>query len=126
MHSFDRRHSDRFSVTGAKVHFISRKGELLQFPLADLTHSSVRFEIAEELINGDDIEVAIDIPGFHLVTIKGKVVWNSNPLLENPAYAVVQFLPFGTDPRYNSMRTHDQIKTIIERYGVRGEKSGNP
>ncbi len=119
MYLFDRRHSDRFLVAGATVHFQSRQGKLVQSPLSDLTHSSLRFEITENLIIGDEIEISVDVPGFNLVRIRGNVVWTSDPLLESPAYAVVQFLPFGTDPRYNSMQIRDQIKIIIKKFSDR-------
>ena len=115
MHSYDRRHSDRYYVAGGKVHFTTHKGEPAFSPLADLTQSSIKFEIDEELIVGDQIEVVIEVPGFRVISVKGWVAWTSNPLLDSPAFAVVQFLPFGTDPRYNTMRSHDQIKTIIEQ-----------
>ena len=119
MYLFDRRNSDRFFIAGARVHFKTRKGELVLSPLADLTRSSARFVITEELIISDKIEIGIDVPGHHLVRIKGTVVWTSSPLIENPAFAVVQFLPFGTDSRYNSMRTHEHVKAIIEKHSDR-------
>ena len=115
MTSYDRRHSDRFYVAGGKVHFTTRKGEPAFSSLADLTQSSIKFEIEEELIVGDQIEVIIEVPGFRMIPVKGRVAWTSSPLLNNPAHAVVQFLPFGTDSRYNTMRIHEQIKTIIEQ-----------
>jgi hypothetical protein len=113
---FDRRHSDRFAINGGKVHFESMSGDFVSAHLIDLTHSSVRFEIKEAMIIGDGIEVEIDIPGFHIVSVKGRVVWTSDILLDKPAFAVVQFLPFGTDLRYNSMKTRDQVRTIIDKF----------
>ena len=116
---YDRRHSNRFSITGARVHFTNRSNEVVQVALADLTNSSVRFKIDEELIIGDELMIGIDVPEIRLVVVRGTVVWSANPLIEEPAYAVVQFLPFGTDSRYNSMHVREQIRNIIENYGSR-------
>lgn len=125
MYIFDRRHTDRFTINGGKIHFESRNGDFVSAQMIDLTQSSVRFEIKEAMIIGDWIEVEIDIPGFHIVSIKGKVVWTSDILLDKPAFAVVQFLPFGTDLKYNSMNTREQIRIIIDKYCHR-VNSGTP
>jgi len=121
---FDRRHSERFSVAGAKLHFKTHHGDTVESEIADLTNSSVRFKIAHDPISEDIIEVGIDVPGFHLVRIRGRIIWKSDPAQENPAFAVMQFLPFGTDERYNSMGTRNQIKTIIEKHTQRNEPGG--
>ncbi len=121
---FDRRYSERFSVANAKLHLKTHHGDMVEYTIADMTNSSVRFELGHDLFSEDIIEVGIDVPGFHLVRIRGRIIWKSDPVRENPAFAVMQFLPFGTDERYNSMHTRSQIKTIIEKHTQRDETGG--
>jgi Icc-related predicted phosphoesterase len=42
--------------------------------------------------------------------------WSELNESENVSYAAVQFLPFGTDERYNSMEIYQKLKKIVSAY----------
>ena len=106
----ERRHSDRFEVPGAMVQY-QMNGEIKnQMPLKDITNGGIRFNISHHLQKGDFIELEIEIPENEKITVKGNVVWATN------VDAAVQFLPFGTDERYNSFESYQQIKNLMNEY----------
>ena len=118
----ERRYFKRVAVPGAKVSYAQRKGfhnsdELSgTAPLADITQMSVRFETAQTLHPGAYIEIEIMPPGKEKILAKGNIVWVSDPAAGKPGYAVVQFLPFGTDERYNPLNSLQQLKELTQQY----------
>ena len=106
MYQIERRHLDRFKMPGAKISYKLPDGSSSCVKLVDITRSSIRFEINNSVVIGEIIELEIIVPRKDKIFIKGHVVWTSKPDSESPAYAVVQFLPFGSDERYNSMQSY--------------------
>jgi len=116
MYQIERRHLDRFKIPGAEISYILPDGSLSRATLVDITRSSVRFEVKNDIKIDEIIELEIIIPRKEKIVIKGHVVWTSKSGSENPAYVVVQFLPFGSDERYNSMHTYEQLKELSAEY----------
>jgi hypothetical protein len=85
-------------------------------PLNDITKSSARFEVDHPMKKGEFIELEIIIPGRKKIHVKATVIRSSIPTTEHPPYVVVQFLPFGSDKRYNSMECYKQLSELIEQY----------
>ena len=54
------------------------------------------------------------LPYTYLLVNNTKLIFTTDS--ENPAYAVVQFLLFGSDERYNSMHSYEQLKELSEEY----------
>ena len=116
MYQIERRHLDRFKIPGAEISYKLPDGSWSRVNLVDITRSGVRFETKNAVNIGEIIELEIIVPRKDKIYIKGHVVWTSKPDLENPAYAVVQFLLFGSDERYNSMHSYEQLKELAEEY----------
>ena len=116
MYQIERRYLDRFKIQGAEVSLNLPDGSSSRLPLVDMTRSSARFEVKNDLKIGEIIEMEIIIPHKENIHIKGKVVWTSKANADNPAYAGVQFLPFGSDECYNSMHSYEQLKKLSEEY----------
>ncbi len=116
MYQIERRHLDRFKIPGAEISYKLPDGSWSRVNLVDITRSGVRFENKNTINIGEIIELEIIVPRKNKIFIKGHVVWTSNPDSKSPAYAVVQFLVFGSDERYNSMRSYEQLKELSEEY----------
>ena len=116
MYQIERRNLDRFKITGAKVSYISSDGSSNLVSLVDISKSSVRFEFNGDLETGDPLELEIDIPSKEKIKVKGHIVMISKADLKNSGYIVVQFMPFGSDERYNSTHSYNQLKEIIKEY----------
>ena len=119
---FERRQLERFRIPEARVHYkqhqgfknakeISEEGSLIDF-----TKISIRFKSKHTLQSGALVEMVILIPGKKKIHVKGHVIWSTEATENHLGYAVVQFLPFGTDERYNSMRAHDQLQKLEKEY----------
>jgi hypothetical protein len=119
---FERRQLERFRISGAQVHykqlggFKDAKEVSAKMPLIDFTKISIRFKSKHNLQPGALIELDILIPGKKKIHVKGNVIWSTEATENREGYAVVQFLPFGTDERYNSMRAHDQLQKLDKEY----------
>jgi hypothetical protein len=116
MYQIERRHLDRFKIPGAEISYKLPDGSTSRVKLVDITRSGVRFEINNPVIVGEIIELEIIVPKKDIIFIKGHVVWTSKPDSESPVYAVVQFLIFGSDERFNSMHSYEQLKELSEEY----------
>jgi hypothetical protein len=103
----DRRHSYRFEVPGAQVKYELGNGESAEVPMKNITHGGVCFGIIDMVNEGTFMELEILFPGDVKITIKGNIVWS------NESDAAIQFLPFGTDERYNSFQCHQLLKGIL-------------
>jgi hypothetical protein len=113
MEGFDRRHSERLRFVGAQVLYRLENGQISLKPLKDISRSCACFNIENAIEIGGIIELEIIIPGREKIFVKGIVSRLSNPSLEYNPYIVVQFLPFGTDDRYNSLKSYKQLKKLI-------------
>jgi len=107
---FERRHSDRFEIPGARVNYSMLNGNKVQMPLRNITHGGICFQVERPLHEGDLVEIDIKLPGKAEIAIKGNVVWASK------LDAAVQFLPFGTDVRYNSFMSYQQLKDVLTEH----------
>lgn len=114
MDGFDRRHRDRLKILGAEVIYTLKNGQFAIMPLLDLTRNSARFEVEHSISNKDFIKLEIMVKGKDKIHVKGNVIRLSDPVSEDSSYIVVQFLPFGTDERYNSMESYDLLGELIE------------
>ena len=106
----ERRHSDRFEVPGASVNYVLQDGNRAQMPLRNITHGGICFGIEHSLKKGDLVDIDIKLPGNAAISVRGNVVWSSR------MDAAVQFLPFGTDERYNSFTSYQKIKNLLSDY----------
>ncbi len=116
MHQVERRHLDRFKISGAKVSFNSNDRSVNLVSLLDISKSSVRFEFNGDLGPGDRLELEIKIPAKEKISIKGHIVRTSKADIEHPCCTVVQFMPFGSDERYNSTDSYNQLNEILKEY----------
>jgi len=106
----ERRHSDRFEILGARVNYCLENGYRAQMPLRNITHGGICFAIDQPLEMGELVELDIKLPGNSEIYVKGNVVWASK------LDAAVQFLPFGTDERYNSFISYQKIKEVLTEH----------
>jgi len=110
----DRRYTDRFTVPDGKVIYKLSTGKATAAPIKDITNGGLCFELDEITHIGNQIELEILIPGKTKLILKGNIRWASLGAEEDRGFAGVQFLPFGTDDRYNSMKSHDQLRAVID------------
>jgi hypothetical protein len=114
MKNIDRRHAVRLKIEGAEVFYKLQSGQTSFKPLKDITKNSARFEVEHTLNQGTFVELELIIPGRENIPVKGNVIRISDPGMENTSYAVVLFVPFGTDERYNSMQCYEQLSNLVE------------
>jgi len=119
---FERRHADRFLVPGATLRVFQNGDVSENFSIKDMTKSSVRFEITHSIIKGEEVKVELTIPEMEPLTLKGHVIWAVDPNQQDQASAVVQFLPFGTDERYNSIECYEHLSQIVDKYSISLQK----
>jgi hypothetical protein len=115
---FERRHADRFRVPGATLRIFQNGNVSENYSVTDMTKSSIRFEITHSILKGEAVKVELNIPEMDSVTLKGYVIWAVDPQVDDNATAVVQFLPFGTDERYNSIECHEHLSRIVDKYSI--------
>ena len=106
----ERRHSDRFEIPGARVNYSLQNGKKAQMPLRNITHGGICFGVEHHLEKCDLVEIDIKLPGNSEIYVKGNVVCASK------FDAAVQFLPFGTDERYNSFSDYQKIKEVLTEH----------
>lgn len=116
MEGFDRRHADRLRIIGAQISYKRKNGQKFLVPLKDLTKSSACFSIENALEIGELVDIEIIIPSKDEIHVKGMITRLSDPLEENNSYAVVQFFAFGTDERYNSLKSYDQLTKVMTEF----------
>ena len=114
MDDLDRRNRERFAVKGAEVIYTLNNGQFAIKPLLDFTRSTARFEVDHSIQLKEFIKLEIIFPGKDKIQVKGTVIRLSDPASEYPPYAVIEFIPFGTDARYNSMESYQQLSEVIE------------
>jgi hypothetical protein len=116
MQGIERRYLDRFEIPDAEVVYHSEENSGIRGSLADITKISVKFEIDQSFNPGDLLQLEIIIPNKERIFVKGHIVRTINPMNGQPAYAAVQFLPFGSDARYNSMESYEQLDALTVEY----------
>lgn len=118
MLKLERRYLDRIKIPGAEVEYKSKDGNTTKGELIDLTKISVKFYIDCELNEGDFIEIVIYVEDREEIHVKGNIVWikivNENNI--SRTVGVVQFLPFGSDERYNSLDCYEKLIKLEKDY----------
>jgi hypothetical protein len=114
MSEIDRRHLKRFKVPDSEIEYKVGENNTSRVPLSDITKISVRFEVEHDINAGDMIELEIMIPKKKKISVKGKVVRTSDPDADVKPFAAVQFIPFGSDERYNTMKSYKQLSELSD------------
>ena len=115
---FEQRKLERFAIPNAWVIY-DRQDSYYRFGvLLNISRSSIAFEIEEGALDiGSNIELTLIIPPNEELKIKGTIIRESESLFMELTYAVVQFLPFGSDEkRYNSLDVLERIKELEEDF----------
>ena len=110
---YDRRYNERYPLPGATVKYQIDVDKAAEKPVKDITHGGVCFEFSHSTEVGSELEIEIAIPGKGTLVLKGNIVWTAVENTKKTGYAAMQFLPFGTDNRYNSMENHDKLRELI-------------
>ena len=116
MNGIERRYLDRFYIPGAEIRYLCKDGRSGRVPLADFTKISARFCAEHKLREGDALDLELLIPEKEAIVIKGIVILITEPDSNHSIYYVTQFLPFGSDERYNSMESHKQLTEVTREY----------
>jgi hypothetical protein len=112
----DRRHFDRFKIPDLKVVYYINDTPSKKCLVIDISRTSVRFEFTNDLRSNEYLEMEIISPHSETIIIKGRVTKIINQTSKNRPSAIVQFLPFGTNESFNSMKCHKQIKELLDLY----------
>jgi hypothetical protein len=112
---YEKRNTERYAVPGSRVEYKLEGGQSAETPVKDITHGGLCFEFEHSAEEGNLIEIEIRIPGREKLVLKGNIVWTSISSTDDPNYAAMQFLPFGTDERYNSMKYHERLKKLLKQ-----------
>ena len=112
--SYERRYSERYPLPDAKITYKLGTGDSDETPVKDITHGGVCFEFSHSAEVGHQLEIEFEIPGKAKFVLKGNIVWTSAGSEDDPGFAAAQFLPYGTDERYNSMKNRDRLRNIIK------------
>jgi hypothetical protein len=122
----ERRTIDRFCIPDAKVRYKQINGSNGVGELIDLSRSAIRFEVYYPLYEGALVEVTLELPGGDEISLRGHVVWTFDIPHENRSFTVVQFLPFGSDDRYNQPASLEKLKAIEKSYLIdqKSDQSG--
>ena len=113
MAKYEKRNTERYPLPGAKVQYKLEDGQSAETPVKDITQGGICFEFSHSAKEGYKIEIELQIPGKEQLTLKGNIVWTAVTTANDPNYAAMQFLPFGTDERYNSMDNHKRLKKLL-------------
>ena len=113
----ERRSIKRIQVPGAKVRLKKSAGlsvfNILSKPstLIDISKSGMSFRIEEECRYGDTISIRITFPDGRSFSLKGRIRWYNDGSPENPRVGV-QFYPFGSGRRYNSIKALEYLRNM--------------
>jgi len=114
MYQIERRKTDRFIIPGAKVLYYTPNGSSNLVSLTDISINSIRFELTTDLKILDMLDFELIIPSKEKILLKGNI---TGLMINDPEYpdsAVIQFEPFGSDDRYNSIHSYNQLKELIK------------
>jgi len=118
MVKYDRRYLDRLEIPGAKVEYTCENGRTANTGLINLTKISVRFYINHKLKIDELVDLSIQVKDKEIINVKGNVIWTQSAKDNEfkKANAVIQFLPFGTDDRYNTLQSYELLAQLEEEY----------
>lgn len=117
MNTVERRNLDRFKIPGAKVLYYPSDGLSIIVSLTDISKSSIRFELTSDIKVGDIIDFELIIPSNEKILLKGHVTWiGEEDPLKDSYYVVARFAPFGSDARYNSTHSYEQLNKIFKEH----------
>ena len=119
----DRRKLERVAIPDAWVIY-HKDDSLYRFGiLLNLSRSAVCFEIQDSLEIDAFLELEIVIPNKEKLIIRGTNIREGESFFRDDKtevyyykYAVVQFAPFGTDDRYNSIQILERLKSIEKEF----------
>ena len=119
----DRRKLERVAIPDAWVIY-HKDDALYRFGiLLNISRSAVCFEIQDSLGIDAFLELEIVIPNKDKLILRGTNIREGESLFRDESteiyyykYAVVQFAPFGTDERYNSMPILERLKSIEKEF----------
>ena len=119
----DRRKLERVAIPDAWVIYY-KDDALYRFGiLLNISRSAVCFEIQESLGIDAFLDLEIIIPNKEKLLIRGTNIREGESFFRDESteiyyykYAVVQFAPFGTDERYNSMQILEHLKSIEKEF----------
>ena len=116
LYDLDRRHADRYKVPNAKIKYRLSSGTGDITPMNDMAQNSASFQVNHDIKPGEIIELEILIPAKEKITVKATCVRITAQESSNLAFAAVQFLPFSTIERYNSFKSQEQLRTLVEEF----------
>ena len=103
MVKYERRYLDRLEIPGAMVEYKLKNGKSAK------------------------VELTIIVKDKKKINVRGNVVWiqTAKENENNQANAVVQFLAFGTDDKYNSLQSYELLAQIEKEYSNENDISNN-
>jgi hypothetical protein len=116
LYDLDRRHADRYKVANAKIKYRLSSGHGDVTPMKDIAQNSASFQINHDIKPGDVVELEIMIPSKEKIVVKATCVRVSGQESNNLTFAAVQFLPFSTIERYNSFKSQEQLRLLVEEF----------
>jgi hypothetical protein len=116
LYDLDRRHADRYKVTDGKIKYRLSSGHGDVTSIRDIAQNSASFQINHSLQPGDTLELEIIIPSKDKINLKAICVRILEQAENNLSFAAVQFMPYSTIERFNSLRTQEQMRRLIEEF----------
>jgi len=116
--SVDKRKQDRFTIPDAKVSYKAKDETIVVVPLADISKSSMRFEITKDIVENSPLDFKLIISTNEKVHLKGNIVRRSNINFDTKKYIAIQFLPFGTWYDYNSPEAYEKIVFLFNKFCI--------
>ena len=116
LYDLDRRHADRYKVPNAKIRYRLSSGTSDITPMKDMAQNSASFQVNHDIKPGDIIELEILIPAKERITVKATCVRITAQESSNLTFAAVQFLPFSTIERYNSFKSQEQLRILVNEF----------
>jgi hypothetical protein len=116
LYDLDRRHADRFKVPDARIKYRLSSGTSDVTPMKDMARNSASFQVNHNIKPGDVLELEIMIPSKEKIIVKATCVRIISQESCDLTFAAVQFLPFSTMERYNSFRSQEQLRVLINEF----------
>lgn len=113
----ERRSIKRIHVPGALVRLKKSTGlgvfNMLSKPseLINISKSGLSFRIDEEYRYGDTIFIRLSFPDGRSFSLRGIIRWYNEGTPENPRVGI-QFYPFGSGRRYNSIKALEYLRSM--------------
>jgi hypothetical protein len=116
LYDLDRRHADRYRIPSARIKYRLSTGHGDTTPMIDIAQNSASFQINHQVKPGDFLELEIMIPAQEKINVKATCVRVSGQESSNMTFAAVQFLPFSTIDRYNSFKSQEQLRRLVDEF----------